>query len=611
MSSLQENTFDIIFVGGGAAGSVAAGKLAAANPDLRILILEAGPHSLDVERNVQPVRYMINLLNANKEAKNFTLHISQPTEAVANRQIVFPAGRVLGGGSSVNFMVYTRASASDYDGWEKDHGNPGWGSEALIPLLKEIETYCPRTLNSTHGTSGPLKISFADGHTNVAAQFLDVVEEYDQDRRLTEDWNDFKEANAYGIWAKYINNETGRRSDTAHNFLYNQSDSNNIVIRTESRAIRVLFEGTCATGVEYVVVGQEVISKAHAAKLVVLSSGAFASPAILERSGIGSEQVLRKHGIEPLVDLPGVGENFNDHSLIFTYYSLSDEAETIDHILQGSVSELQEHVQQWRETGKGLIAHNGLNAGFKLRPSPEDRKKMGPAFEKRWNGFYALCPDKPVLVGGPVAAWTSANIPRRDGKYMNLLYCSMYPASTGSVHITSALDPYHPLNFYHGYFEDDSDLAVFQWAYKHLREVARRMPFYRGEIQDFHPAFPEGSEAACKAENMPVAPDAPKIAYSAEDDAAIDDYHRRTIKTAWHALGTCAMKPREKNGVVDSRLNVYGTKNLKVADLSICPDNVGANTYNTALAVGSKAAVLIAEDLGLKLKHVVAEQAHL
>ena len=117
-------------------------------------------------------------------------------------------------------MVYTRASASDYDGWEKDHGNPGWGSEALIPLLKEvsqyqgrvhrssvpsdvfniqIETYGPGTFNSTHGTTGPLKISFTEGHTNVATQFLDVVGKYDQDRRLTEDWNDFKEADAYGV----------------------------------------------------------------------------------------------------------------------------------------------------------------------------------------------------------------------------------------------------------------------------------------------------------------------------------------------------------------------------------------------------------------------------
>ena len=121
----------------------------------------------------------------------------------------------------------------------------------------------------------------------------------------------------------------------------------------------------------------------------------------------------------------------------------------------------------------------------------------------------------------------------------------MYPASTGSVHITSGLDPYSPLNFHHGYFEEwvsfirttplianmrpsDSDLAAFQWAYKHLREIARRMPFYRGEIQDFHPIFPEGSEAACKAENMPASLDAPKIVYSPEDDAAIDDYHRRT-----------------------------------------------------------------------------------
>ncbi|KAJ3518992.1 hypothetical protein NMY22_g13408 [Coprinellus aureogranulatus] len=603
-NDIEPNTFDIIFVGGGAAGSVAAGRLAAANPGLRVLVLEAGPHSLDVDTYVQPVRYVSNLLNTNKIAKNFSLHVSQPTAAVGNRPIVFPTGRVLGGGSSVNFMVYTRAAASDFDDWEKKYENPGWGSQALIPLLKEIETYRLPVSNSTHGTRGPIRISFPEDHVNVATQFLDVAGQYDKDRHLTDDWNDFQEANAYGIWAKYISDETGRRSDAAHYFLYNQASNRNLEIRTESRAIRVLFEGTKATGVEYVHPGQAKPARVFATKLVVLSSGAFGSPAILERSGIGSKGVLQANGVEQLVDLPGVGENFNDHNLSFSYYKVSEEAETIDHIVRGSEDDLKDYVKQWKETGKGLMAHNGLNVGCKLRPSAAEIKAMGPAFEKRWNEFYATSPDKPVMLGGAVAAFTSLNPPDPDGKYMNLLYALMYPASTGSVHITSAVDPFSPLNFHHGYFENDADLSAFRWMYKHLREIGRRMPFYRGEIPEFHPAFPADSDAACKVDNVPASLDAPNIVYTAEDDAAIDHYHRTTIRTAWHALGTCAMKPKERNGVVDNRLNVYGTTNLKIADLSICPDNVGANTYNTALAVGAKAAVLIAEDFGLRLEAV-------
>ncbi|KAF5341756.1 hypothetical protein D9611_001815 [Ephemerocybe angulata] len=598
----QDNTFDIIIAGGGATGCVIAGKLAAANAGLKVLILEAGPHSLNVDTHIQPVRYIANLMSPNKSSKSFTLHVSQPSEAVANRRIVVPAGSVLGGGSSVNFMVYTRAAASDYDCWEKIHQNPGWGSKDLIPLLKEIETYTlEASLNSTHGSNGPIRISAPKEYTNVATQFLDVARHYDKRRGVTDDWNDFTNANAYGVWAKYIHDKTGRRSDTAHNFVYNQADNQNLVVRVESRVVRVLFDGTRAEGVEYVASEDKVIHKVFASRLVVISAGAFGSPSILERSGIGADEVLQKNGIPQLVDLPGVGIDYNDHNVIFTHYKACQEAETIDHIVYGTPDALQKHIDQWTKSGDGLMAHNGLNAGFKLRPSSEDLQELGPAFEKRWNDFFALFPDKPVILGGPANAYTGIGPMDPGAKYFALLYALLYPASTGSVHIAHGLDPYGPLDFHHSYLENEADVVVYRWTYKHLREIARRMGFYRGEVLDSHPNFSEKSAAICKPEDGPIDINAPRIAYTVEDDAAIDDFHRRTIGTAWHSMGTCAMKPRSKGGVVDSRLNVYGTTHLKVADLSICPENVGANTYNTALAVGAKAAMLIAEELDLRL----------
>ncbi|KAG6840583.1 hypothetical protein C0991_005723 [Blastosporella zonata] len=129
--------------------------------------------------------------------------------------------------------------------------------------------------------------------------------------------------------------------------------------------------------------------------------------------------------------------------------------------------------------------------------------------------------------------------------------------------------------------------------------MARRMGVYRGEFVLGHPAYPAGSKAVASDSAQPVDISSPDISYSVEDDAAIDEYHRKNVGTSWHSIGTCAMKPREQGGVVDSRLNVYGVQNLKVADCSITPSNVGANTYNTALAIGEKAAVILAQELGI------------
>jgi len=186
------------------------------------------------------------------------------------------------------------------------------------------------------------------------------------------------------------------------------------------------------------------------------------------------------------------------------------------------------------------------------------------------------------------------------GKIFNVTYFSGYPVSVGRVHITSGLDPYGKLNLESGYLDDPADLVILRWAYKHAREIGRRMEFYRGDLQLGHPTFAEGSQAVTQLANAPAEISASKIVYSKEDDHAIDEFHRRTVESMAHPNGTCAMKPREQGGVVDARLNVYGVQNLKIADCSITPANVGANTYNTAIAIGEKAAVIIAKDLDIK-----------
>jgi alcohol oxidase len=176
-----------------------------------------------------------------------------------------------------------------------------------------------------------------------------------------------------------------------------------------------------------------------------------------------------------------------------------------------------------------------------------------------------------------------------------------YPYSRGHIHITGPnLDD--PIDFDVGYLKDahDIDLKKHIWAYKTQREIFRRMSIFRGELASSHPEFPKGSEAAViETADGPVASGDKRIKYTEEDDRAIEKKVREIVTTTWHSLGTCKMAPREKGGVVDKELNVYGVKGLKLADLSIPPGNVGANTNNTALMIGEKAADIIVKELGL------------
>lgn len=191
-----------------------------------------------------------------------------------------------------------------------------------------------------------------------------------------------------------------------------------------------------------------------------------------------------------------------------------------------------------------------------------------------------------------------------DAEYVSIANWTAYPYSRGYIHITGP-DLSDPIDFNVGYLTDpgDVDIKKHVWAYKISREMFRRMGIYRGELPSGHPRFPAGSKAAAQSvADGPVAPDAPRIQYTPEDDAAIEESVREIVGTTWHSLGTAKMAPREEKGVVDPSLNVYGVSGLKVADLSIPPENVGANTNNTALMIGEKAADIITRELGIAQK---------
>ncbi|KAJ4465377.1 GMC oxidoreductase-domain-containing protein [Lentinula edodes] len=603
------DTYDIVFAGGGTAACIIAGRLAQADSSLKILVIEAGPHSFNLHNHVQPARYLNSLV----QGHTVTLHNSVHSEALGGRSVSIPSGCCVGGGSAVNFMIYTRAAASDYDDWEK-LGNSGWGSRSLIPLARKVETYqLPSDSPSVHGSTGPIKVSHGGHDTNIGKEFLTAAQ-YDKDRKSSPsaDINDFQTTNVYGVSLRprYIDSDTGKRSDVAHHFLYNlpnfsldPNEGNNLHVLTNRRVVKVIFKDNRAIGVEYIAHEDLNVESrlppriAYASRLVVLSSGAFGSPAILERSGIGSARYLTDADIRQIVDLPGVGENYNDHTLCVTPYLASEDSDCLDDIFSGDEEAIKPHLKEWQEEGSGLLAHNSVDAGVKLRPTPEELEELGPSFRKIWQEFYVGAPDKPVACLVPTAGLE--HFPRSIWK---TIYSKAYPRATGYTHISSPTNPWAPLRFDPKFLEDPADLSVLRWCYKHARELARRMKSFRGEIPARHPKFCSNSSVSVPSASGPFPIDSPKIVYSKEDDRAIDEYIRATVGTTWHSLGTCAMKPREAGGVVDSRLNVYGVENLKIADMSIAPLNVGANTNNTALVIGEKAFLLIAEDLGISLE---------
>ncbi|KAI0324555.1 alcohol oxidase-like protein [Cubamyces sp. BRFM 1775] len=583
---MSQATYDIIIAGGGTAGCVLAGRLAAADPALTILIIESGPTTRNDPLHIQPSRFMYH---QRPDSKTMKFYSGKECAALGGRAPVVSCGQCLGGGSSVNFTMYTRAAPSDYDDWATVYGNKGWSATELLPLLRKCETYQVRPGQATHGYAGPLKVSYGGYYPEVGQEFLNVAAQYDKTRGHTDDVNDFLIRPLGQRWPKWINAETGTRSDVPHHYIYPQSSNKNLTVLTGYHVKRVIFSGSVARDVEYVPNSQirddgtSQVVTARARRMVVLSAGTFGFPAILERSGIGSSEVLKKIGAKEIICLPGVGENYQDHQTVFPQYLACESSHTLDCIVEDDQEEIAAWTKQWLEYGTGLLATNGLEAGIKLRPSRQELYAIGDDFRKRWLEFYAPSPDKPIIWMGVIALLSGEDRPPPSGKkYFGVVHYLQHPASVGYVHATSADDVEAPLDFHPGYLDSPADMALHKWAYK-------RTP------------FPSGSAATVCERSGPVPISEPDLEYSAEDDRALEDYIRLTVGSCWHSLGTCAMKRREEGGVVDSRLNVYGVEGLKIVDLSICPGNVAANTYSTAVLIGEKAAMIIAEELGIPM----------
>ncbi|KAH8665698.1 GMC oxidoreductase-domain-containing protein [Tricladium varicosporioides] len=554
---------DIIIAGGGTAACIVASRLSDADPNLSILVVEGGANNFDDPTIVHPLLFLSHLAPTSKA----TLFYQGTAETqLGGRQLVVPSGNVLGGGSSINLMMYSRAQRSDWNSWQM----AGWSADEMIPYLKKLETYYGPGSKATHGSNGPVLISGGTYRVNKSeSDFIQAAKVVGYPEIV--DLQDLDSNNGVQRALRFIGPD-GKRQDTAHRYLHPRLQDRkhpNLNVLVESQVLRVLFQGKKASGIEYqanpAFQSSTTKQSIKARKMVIVSAGALGTPLILERSGVGDPEILSRASVPVVARVPGVGKEYQDHHLLaYPYQTSLCPNETADAVTGGRLD-----IAELIATNASILGWNAQDVTAKLRPTDAEVTTL------------ASFPGDPSSL--PV------------GQYLSVSAFSVYPYSRGHIHITSA-NLSDPVDFQTGFFLEPVDITKHVWAYKKQREIVRRMATYRGELAIGHPPFPAGSDAACITIDKPLT-NVQDIKYTTEDDAIIKKWLIENVGTTWHSLGTCKMAPLAQGGVVDSNLSVYGVMGLKIADLSIPPENVAANTADTAFAIGEKAADIFIKDL--------------
>ncbi|CAI4212068.1 unnamed protein product [Parascedosporium putredinis] len=568
------NEVDVIVAGGGTAGCIVAGRLAEADPTLSVLVIEGGANN----HNVPSV--------------------------LADREPIVPSGGTLGGGSSINFMMYTRGQREDFDAWNTE----GWSSDELKPYLNKFENYHGPGKSEDHGRSGPINVSRGTYRAQVSEDdFIQAANQVGFPE--IEDLQSLDTNNGIQRWQRYICPE-GKRQDTAHRYIHPKLEKAdqypNLHVIVESKVVRVLLDDNKrAVGVEYITNPefqpqgsaanfQPSKQTVRARKLVVVSCGACGTPA--SSSGPVSETPRCSRRRVSLLSSTSLVLVMTIRITIWSspYRTNLAPDQTIDGLLGGRVD-----AAELIKNKDKLLGWNAIDISSKLRPTDAEVEALGPEFKATWDRDFKDAPNRPLMLMGLVSCFLGDPTAVPTGQYVSVGNYTAYPYSRGHIHITGA-DVSDPLDFDVGFFtdKDDIDLKKQIWAYKKSREIMRRTKMYRGEVALGHPKFPAGSPAACVELDAELS-DVKDIEYSAEDDKAIEQWLRENIGTTWHSLGTAKMAPRDKRGVVASNLDVHGVQGLKLADLSVPPENLGANVNNTALLIGEKAADIIIKELGL------------
>ena len=527
----MKKDYDVIVVGAGSAGCAVAYRLAKESK-LSVLLLEAG--SADNNMMIHMPMGFAFLL---KPHKNNWAYQTQPENNLQNRVINLPRGKVLGGCSSINGMVYIRGQKDDFDRWSA-LGNVGWSYQEVLPYFIRSEHY-ERGADSYHGQGGPLWVSDTVDEFPIHQAFIDAAEQAGHPFN-----SDVNGASQEGVswFPRTIKN--GKRYSSARAFLGAGKSLDNLTVVTHAQVTQIQIEKGRAVGVQAQVQGQSVTFSAS--QEIVLSGGAINTPQLLELSGVGQQSRLQALGITVQKDLPGVGENLQDHWNSYikqrvkgakTYYS------------EGKGLALIKSLGRYLLTKKGFIGDSAATIGVFYKAVAD-----------------ASSPDAQIHFA-PAASEIDAKGNMRPIDAITVSACQLRPTSRGSVHICSNHHQYAPqisLN----YLETALDQQVAVAAFKKVREILTQPALQSLLATEFEP----GEQV--------------------QTDAEILEYIKNTGDPVHHLAGSCKMG-HDSMAVVDSRLRVHGVEGLRIADASVMPDLVSGNTHATCVMIAEKCADFI------------------
>lgn len=531
---MAEDTFDYIVVGAGSAGCVLAHRLTQSGR-YRVLLLEAGG------RDTNPwIHIPLGYGKLFTDPKVNWLYESEPEPELNNRRIIQPRGKVLGGSSSINGLLYVRGQREDFDHW-RQLGNAGWSFEDVLPYFRRSENQ-QRGADDLHGAGGPLNVSDVSEPHPLCEAFIEASEQAGFPRN-----NDFNGPDQEGAGYFQLTARNGRRSSTATGFLKQARRHGNLKIESRALTTRVLFNGRRATGVEYRIGGETRV--AHASGEVILSAGAINSPQILQLSGVGPAELLRKHGIAVVADHAGVGADLQDHFQVRFQYRCTEPI-TMNDIINSPWQSLVGGLR-YILFRKGLLTIGAGYAGGFFRTSPA-----------------VATPDVQVHF----IIFSAEKIGQKLHPFPGFIasVCQLRPDSRGFVHIKSA-DPAAAPAIHLRYLSAQSDRDVMLAGMRMMRNIMDQ-PAMRRYIAE---------------ERLPGP--------AATSDADFLAYMRETGTTIFHPTSTCRMGPDPK-AVVDERLRVRGFENLRVIDGAIMPTVVSGNTNAAIIMIGEKGADMILAD---------------
>ena len=530
--TMEHQSFDYIIVGGGSSGSALANRLSE-NPQNSVCLLEAGPKDWSPWIHL-PIGYAKTMWDPRFNWKFET----EPEPAMNDRPIYWPRGKTLGGSSSINGLIFIRGQKEDYDGW-RDLGNPGWGWDDVLPYFKKAEGN-DRLGEPLHSKTGPLKASSIPKKHVLVEAFIKAANALGVP--TTEDFNNLTQE---GVGYFQLSTHKGLRCSAAVAYLKPAKERSNLTILTNSQVSKVIFENKKAVGVEFIQQGSKKTIRSN--KEVILSAGAIQSPQILQLSGVGPAKLLQELNIPVVHDLPGVGENLQDHLQFRLIYELNQPIST-NIQLSSWFGQLKMGLEWLLFRGGPLSI--GINQGGLFTRVMKDSKTPDIQFH-----MATLSAD---MAGGKVHPFSG----------FTMSVCQLRPESRGYVRIQSA-DPLSPPKMVANYLATQHDRDTSVAAVNFARKIAQTEPLRSLVTREVKPNNPQSDEEVL-------------------------EFCRNTGATIFHPTGTCQMGPDSNPmAVLDTSLRVRGVEGLRVVDCSAMPTVPSGNTNWPAVMLAERAADLI------------------